>query len=547
MAPVPPCDRPTRPAACHAPALRLACGARPPASAPAPDDMAERMLACAACHGREGRSTPEGYHPRIAGKPSGYLFHQLQNFRERRRLNATMAHFVDRMDDAYLREIAGYFAALELPYAPPQPADATPQALALGRRVALEGDPARGVPACTACHGAAMTGVAPAIPGLLGLPRAYLGAQLSAWRQGRRRAHAPDCMAEVARRLSDEQLAAAARHEPAGPPPGRIPARAAPSRDRAGPPPDPGRRAGTGRAGSCRARRRAAARAAGPGARGAYLARAGNCGGCHSAPGGAEMAGGRGIDTPFGTVYAGNLTPDPETGLGGWSAEDFWRALHHGRSRDGRLLVPVFPYPEYTRVRRADADDLYAYLRSLPAVRQSAPAHTLRFPFDTPLALAAWRLLYFTPGEQADDPARDAAWNRGRYLVRGLGHCGACHTPRNALGGPRDADEFGGGPIPMQRWIAPSLASAAEAGRRLVRRRGGGAAADGPFGARHRDRPDGRGGLPLDPAPARRRPACDGPLPAHPGAGGRRGPAQRGDDRGPGGPPVRPPLRRLPR
>ncbi|GAP38078.1 putative diheme cytochrome c-553 [Piscinibacter sakaiensis] len=199
-------------------------------------------------------------------------------------------------------------------------------------------------------------------------------------------------------------------------------------------------------------------------ARGAYLARAGNCGGCHSAPGGAEMAGGRGIDTPFGTVYAGNLTPDPETGLGGWSAEDFWRALHHGRSRDGRLLVPVFPYPEYTRVRRADADDLYAYLRSLPAVRQSAPAHTLRFPFDTPLALAAWRLLYFTPGEQADDPARDAAWNRGRYLVRGLGHCGACHTPRNALGGPRDADEFGGGPIPMQRWIAPSLASAAEAG-----------------------------------------------------------------------------------
>ncbi|GAP38077.1 c-type cytochrome [Piscinibacter sakaiensis] len=241
MAPVPPCDRPTRPAACHAPALRLAwvaslllacaaaiaapatpagaastagtptaSGARPPASAPAPDDMAERMLACAACHGREGRSTPEGYHPRIAGKPSGYLFHQLQNFRERRRLNATMAHFVDRMDDAYLREIAGYFAALELPYAPPQPADATPQALALGRRVALEGDPARGVPACTACHGAAMTGVAPAIPGLLGLPRAYLGAQLSAWRQGRRRAHAPDCMAEVARRLSDEQLAAAA-------------------------------------------------------------------------------------------------------------------------------------------------------------------------------------------------------------------------------------------------------------------------------------------------------------------------------------------------
>ena len=198
-------------------------------------------------------------------------------------------------------------------------------------------------------------------------------------------------------------------------------------------------------------------------ARGLYLTRAGDCIGCHTARGGAPYAGGRGVETPFGTVYASNLTPDAETGLGRWSADDFWRALHNGRARDGRLLYPAFPYPNYTRVTRADADAMYAYLRSLPAVRQPNHPHDLRFPFDLQAALAVWRALFFEPGVYRDDPSRDARWNRGAYLVEGLGHCNACHSRRNVLGAPSGPLDLAGGLIPVQNWYAPSLTAADEA------------------------------------------------------------------------------------
>lgn len=198
--------------------------------------------------------------------------------------------------------------------------------------------------------------------------------------------------------------------------------------------------------------------------RGAYLARAGNCIGCHTTPGGAALAGGRGIDTPFGTVFASNLTPDDATGLGRWSAAEFRRALRHGRSKDGRLLYPAFPYPSFTHVTREDADALYAYLRSVPAVRQPSPPHDLRFPYGTQAALAVWRALFFSPGDFTPEPQQSAEWNRGKYLVQGLGHCVACHSGRNALGGIGWNAEFGGGLMPDQGWYAPSLASRAEAG-----------------------------------------------------------------------------------
>ena len=199
-------------------------------------------------------------------------------------------------------------------------------------------------------------------------------------------------------------------------------------------------------------------------ARGAYLARAGNCMGCHTARGGAQFAGGRGIETPFGVVYASNLTPDAETGLGRWSAAEFWRALHHGRSKDGRLLYPAFPYPEFTLVTRADSDALYAYLRSLPPVRQEARAHELRFPYGLQASLAVWRALYFRPARFEPEPQRSADWNRGSYLVRGLGHCVACHSGRNVLGATAGGPELGGGLIPMQDWYAPPLAAPSDAG-----------------------------------------------------------------------------------
>lgn len=198
--------------------------------------------------------------------------------------------------------------------------------------------------------------------------------------------------------------------------------------------------------------------------RGAYLARAGNCMTCHTARGGAPYAGGRGIETPFGIVYAGNLTPDAATGIGNWSAAQFRRALHEGRSRDGRLLYPAFPYTHTTLVTAADADALFAYLRSLPPVKQANRPHELRWPYSTQTALAAWRTLYFRPTTHQDEPAQTAEWNRGAYLVRGLAHCSACHGTRNALGAQRDVLDLSGGLIPMQNWYAPSLADPAEAG-----------------------------------------------------------------------------------
>ncbi len=202
------------------------------------------------------------------------------------------------------------------------------------------------------------------------------------------------------------------------------------------------------------------------GARPPYLlARVGDCMlQCHTERGSAPYAGGRAIDTPFGTVYASNLTPDSETGLGAWSAAHFRRALHEGRSRDGRLLYPVFPYTHTTRVTDADADALFDFLRSLPPVNKPNREHRLRWPYNTQAALAVWRTLYFRPEKYVPDAAQTPEWNRGAYLVRGLGHCGACHGARNALGGLREALDLSGGLIPMQNWYAPSLASPSEAG-----------------------------------------------------------------------------------
>lgn len=199
-------------------------------------------------------------------------------------------------------------------------------------------------------------------------------------------------------------------------------------------------------------------------ARGQYLARAGNCISCHTVQGGTPYAGGRGIATPFGTVYASNLTPDAQTGLGSWSGDHFWRALHHGRSKDGRLLYPAFPYTEYTHVTREDADAIFAFLSSLPPAEQPSQAHTLRWPYSSQWALAGWRALFFRAGGDTTDIHQSAEWNRGAYLVRGLGHCVACHSPRNALGASRLSQDLQGGVIPVQNWYAPALTSSTEAG-----------------------------------------------------------------------------------
>ena len=199
-------------------------------------------------------------------------------------------------------------------------------------------------------------------------------------------------------------------------------------------------------------------------ARGRYLALAGNCAGCHTARGGAPYAGGRAVQTPFGNVFASNLTPDAITGIGNWTRDDFWRAMHHGKSKDGKLLYPAFPYPNFTRVNRGDSDALFAFLRTLAPVAQQTPENTLRFPYNSRLLLAGWRMLYFKAGEFKALPEHDSEWNRGAYLVQGLGHCNACHTGRNVLGGSNLNADLAGGMIPMLNWYAPSLTSDVESG-----------------------------------------------------------------------------------
>jgi cytochrome c553 len=174
----------------------------------ADDSMADRVLACTGCHGKEGRAARDGYYPRIAGKPAGYLHEQLLNFRDGRRQYALMGNLLQPLTDDYLREIADHFASLDLPYAPPPVATADAATLARGQSLVMQGDPARRIPACAACHGSALTGVAPAIPGLLGLPRDYLNAQLGAWQSGKRSARQPDCMAEVAKVLTPQDVEA---------------------------------------------------------------------------------------------------------------------------------------------------------------------------------------------------------------------------------------------------------------------------------------------------------------------------------------------------
>jgi len=174
------------------------------------DTMTQRTLACTVCHGKQGRAGPDGYYPRIAGKPAGYLYHQLLNFRDGRRHYGLMARLLDPLTDAYLLEIAQHFASLDLPYAAAPRSRIPAAVLQRGQTLALQGDAAKKVPACVQCHGQALTGVVPNTPGLLGLPLDYLDSQLGAWKNGQRRAHAPDCMAQIAQQLEPEDLAAVA-------------------------------------------------------------------------------------------------------------------------------------------------------------------------------------------------------------------------------------------------------------------------------------------------------------------------------------------------
>jgi cytochrome c553 len=212
-------------------AIAPSSNAEEPPSAPL-DSIQQRAQPCMACHGKEGRATPEGYYPRIAGKPSGYLFNQLTNFRAGRRHFAMMTYMVERQNDAFLHELADYFGNLRLPYANRDNSSIAPALLARGRALVTEGDEAQRVPACQSCHSKSLLGTSPAVPGLLGLSPDYVIGQLGAWRNGTRHAHEPDCMADIAKQLRSEDIAAVAWWL-AGE---QVPAEAAPAADFENPP-----------------------------------------------------------------------------------------------------------------------------------------------------------------------------------------------------------------------------------------------------------------------------------------------------------------------
>lgn len=188
---------------------------------------------------------------------------------------------------------------------------------------------------------------------------------------------------------------------------------------------------------------------------GARVVALGDCMVCHTAKGGQPYAGGLALVTPFGTIYSTNITPDPETGIGGWSLEAFARAMRHGIARDGHQLYPAFPYIHFTRMADRDIEAAYAYLMRRNPVVARAPANALIFPLNFRPPVAFWNLLFLRPGEVQRDPAQDETWNRGRLLVDGLGHCAACHSPLNAIGGEKLGRAFDGGVV--DNWEAPPL------------------------------------------------------------------------------------------
>ena len=357
--------------------------------------MEARVQGCVTCHGQSGQGTLSGSFPRIAAKPAGYLYNQLIAFRDGTRRYPPMNYLVAYLPDAYLREIAEYYANQRPPFEAKDTTAADPTMVARGRDIATVGDASKGIPPCVACHGARLTGTEPGIPGLVGLRSNYIAAQLTRWRVGSRHAVEPDCMKRIASRLSEADIAAVsvwlAQQEATE---GRL-ARLAQSHPHAARMREPAlmrtalRIAIAGvvlvilgaialallRPGML-PQTPAPAPATVTGAttqfltRGEYLARAGDCVACHTAPEGQDFAGGRAMPTPFGNLYVPNITPDDETGIGKWSADDFYRMMHTGISRDGSLMYPAMPFASYTKITREDSDAIYAYLMSVPPVQR---------------------------------------------------------------------------------------------------------------------------------------------------------------------------------
>jgi mono/diheme cytochrome c family protein len=191
--------------------------------------------------------------------------------------------------------------------------------------------------------------------------------------------------------------------------------------------------------------------------RGQYLVAAGDCMSCHLREGGEPFAGGLGLNTPFGLIYSSNITPDTRTGIGAWTSDQFYHAMHDGKGAHGENLYPAFPYPWFRLASRDDDDAIFAYLKTMPAVDYTPPQNQLPFPLSIRSLVGIWNFLFLDTDAFRTDPSQSPEWNRGAYLVNGLGHCGGCHTPKNFLGADKSKQSFHGGTL--DNWVAPDLTS----------------------------------------------------------------------------------------
>ena len=416
-------------------------------------DLKHRMAACLSCHGEHGEGGKSGdtFVPRLAGQSTDYLLKQLRDFQKGKRHNDVMQRMVKNLPTPFLREMARYFSIQNAPYPPAgerlggRTLDARQAQRA--RIIVTRGKPDSDLPACASCHGAGLAGTGQdhglMAPALAGQYADYLAAQLQAWRSGSRTNDPVGVMAGVASRLTQKDVAALTGFL-AGREPGTV-KRAAVSYDEfQGRGPESGDKPDAEQQARIR--------------RGEYLAKAGDCEACHTAEGGPPFAGGLPLETPHGVIYTPNITPDKATGIGNWSDEDFYKAVHDGIAPGHRYLYPAFPFPSFTRVSKADVLAIKAYLFSLKPVHRPRRENHMDWPYSIRAGLFAWRQLFFDAQTFKPRPDKSAIWNRGAYLVEGLGHCEACHTPRNALGAKKSSESFSGSLI--HDWFAPNISGA---------------------------------------------------------------------------------------
>jgi Cytochrome c553 len=411
-----------------------------------PSDLGQRLAACDSCHGAKGQGGIDDhpYYPRLAGLPAPYILTQLERFQRGERHFAIMQDLVKDLPYRYLVAISNYFAGQQAEYPKPESNPADAKAIERGRELALHGDFARGVEACSACHGEDLGGVG-AIPGIAGQHAAYLTWQLDQWKTGQRSDESSGVMSLVADRLSDEDVrdvslwlaqARPGQHHSLQTPTDQ------PHLDKHGnevPHLYPVRGPQTREV-----------------RRGRYLAMAGDCAGCHTRHESEPFAGAYPLNTPFGTLYSTNITPDRKDGIGNWTFDEFYQAFHDGIAPGHRYLYPAFPFTSYTHVTKRDARAIYTYLRTLKPIPQPNHKDELQWPYSIRWMMLGWRLLFFHPQPLAVT-GHTEQWRRGAYLVKGLGHCEACHSPRNLLGATESSHQLAGGEA--EGWRAPNISS----------------------------------------------------------------------------------------